>query len=1246
MKTSIIILTHNQLDYTKQCIESITKYTKEGSYEIIIVDNHSTDGTVEWLKQQNNIKAIFNNENLGFPKGCNQGIEIATGENILLLNNDTIVTKNWLDNLLACLYSSDDIGAVGPVTNSAAYYSTIPVNYMSIDEMHQFAASYNVSDPDKWEERLKLIGFCMLIKREAVDKVGLLDERFTPGNFEDDDYSVRLRKAGYRLMLCKDTFIHHYGSVSWKKDVNTYGRILSENEKKFKEKWGTDSSSYIIHKELIDQVHFPLDRELNVLQIGCQAGATLLEIKNRFKNARLYGVETNEAELNEAKQLGNIYKNINDVPNIKFDLILFTDDELLLTEELIRRLVSFLKESGIFLGKFLNIGYYKVIQQILSGQQPFIHHVNCYSYVQLETLFKQLNIKWNITGLSTFMNDDDRKFISDFERLYGKNIKSLLEAHYFIVKGEAVNQKLLGLLKQINEKEEFLDELSTLNKYYDFNEIFDLIKLVFERPIEILHKIAIHNFYIGNHDYVIPYLKEAFELDRTNADTIYNIAFVLSAYGEYELAYRYINMLNEEDDSVQKLKEEIKSKLDVWDEKNIVNSIDHNTEDITRKQFYNNLENANTQNEYINERDSIKVSIIIPVYNKLEFTKQCLEGIFRNTNPSLYEIIIVDNASTDGTKAYLNKIASEKITVIKNKSNLGFVEACNQGARVAKGKYLVFLNNDTVPQKNWLKEMIETIESDSCIGIVGAKLIYPTGLLQEAGGIIWSDGTGWNYGRGDIPSRPQYNFVKEVDYCSGACLLIPKELFNRVGGFDRRYSPAYYEDTDLCFSVRALGYKVIYNPRAEVIHYEGITAGTDLSSGMKKYRMINHAKFVDKWRGVLQEHFYPNVSNIHNAAIRNRSRKNILIIDKLLPWYDKASGSLRLFNIIKMLKQLGYFITFIALNGKGQERYVDILERMGIEVYASGSNRMVQSGMELDLNYILSLRFYDVVWLSFYDVAEACLDIIKRISPKSFIIIDTVDIHYLREMRMAEIHDNKDLYERAIQTKNRELNIYSKPDLIITVTSEDSKVLKRENPYFTIVEIPNIHDNLLNTNSYESRKDLLFIGNFNHIPNIDAINYFVGEVWPLVKEKIPDLKFYIVGNRSDEIIKLNDEDIIVTGYVPDTQPFLQSCRVAVVPLRYGAGMKGKIGEAMSSGIPVVTTTIGAEGMNLENGRHVLIADDKYNFAEHIVKLYYDSNLWNTLVENSKKHIQVNYSSEAVMKKLKNLFDNNVFSHEK
>ncbi|MEM5687389.1 glycosyltransferase family 2 protein [Bacillus cereus] len=166
MKTSIIVLTHNKLEYTKLCVESINQFTRKGTYELIIVDNNSTDGTVEWLREQDDIKVIYNQENMGFPKGCNQGIVLAEGDNILLLNNDTIVTHNWLENLINVLYSSDEIGAVGPITNSCSYYQAIDVNYKSIEEMHEFSRNKNVINNDLWEERLKLIGFCMLIKKK------------------------------------------------------------------------------------------------------------------------------------------------------------------------------------------------------------------------------------------------------------------------------------------------------------------------------------------------------------------------------------------------------------------------------------------------------------------------------------------------------------------------------------------------------------------------------------------------------------------------------------------------------------------------------------------------------------------------------------------------------------------------------------------------------------------------------------------------------------------------------------------------------------------------------------------------------------------------------------------------------------------------------------------------------------------------------------------------------------------------
>jgi GT2 family glycosyltransferase len=293
MITSIVILTYNKLKYTKFCIESIRKYTDKNNYEIIVVDNHSTDGTVDWLNNQRDMKKIFNEEGLGFPKGCNQGINIAKGDNILLLNNDVVVTPNWLMNLNKCLYSCEDIGAVGAVTNMCAYYQQINVNYNNMEEMICFAEKHNTSDKNKWEERLKLIGFCLSIKREVIDKVGLLDERFTPGNFEDDDYSLRIRKAGYRLMLCKDTFIHHYGSVTFGENPNEYYEVLRINRKKFEEKWGINWENSISY-EIIELIDKPKLEEFNVLEIGCGCGVNLIEIKNIFKNANVYGIESNK----------------------------------------------------------------------------------------------------------------------------------------------------------------------------------------------------------------------------------------------------------------------------------------------------------------------------------------------------------------------------------------------------------------------------------------------------------------------------------------------------------------------------------------------------------------------------------------------------------------------------------------------------------------------------------------------------------------------------------------------------------------------------------------------------------------------------------------------------------------------------------------------------------------------------------------------------------------------------------------
>jgi GT2 family glycosyltransferase/uncharacterized coiled-coil protein SlyX len=261
-------------------------------------------------------------------------------------------------------------------------------------------------------------------------------------------------------------------------------------------------------------------------------------------------------------------------------------------------------------------------------------------------------------------------------------------------------------------------------------------------------------------------------------------------------------------------------------------------------------------------------SIIIPVHNKVEYTEKCLEQLLQTLPPNFRgEIIVVDDASTDETPAALARWTQTdgRIRVLRNEQNKGFIGSCNAGAAAAHADVLVFLNNDTLPQSDWLPPLLRVLRERTNAGAVGGKLIYPDGTLQEAGGIIFSDGSGCNFGRNDkAPNAPLYNFLREVDYCSGALLATPRALFLSLGGFDTRYAPAYYEDTDYCFTLREMGRKVYYQPESVIIHFEGVSSGVDPKRGVKSFQTVNRVKFVEKWRHVLRRQ--PDAPNHYNFA--------------------------------------------------------------------------------------------------------------------------------------------------------------------------------------------------------------------------------------------------------------------------------------------------------------------------------------------------------------------------------------------
>ena len=641
------------------------------------------------------------------------------------------------------------------------------------------------------------------------------------------------------------------------------------------------------------------------------------------------------------------------------------------------------------------------------------------------------------------------------------------------------------------------------------------------------------------------------------------------------------------------------------------------------------------------------ISIIILCYNKLDYTKKCLKSIFANTTYSNFEVVVVDNASVDDTSGYLEAFG-DKIKFIRSKTNLGFVGGNNLAIESAEGEFVVFLNNDTEVKPKWLIGLQSIFNFYPNAGVVGSMLLFPDETLQEAGGIIFSDGSGWNYGRNDKSISSKYNFVREVDYCSGASLMVRKNILTTLGGFDNQYSPAYYEDTDLCFSARKLGYKVYYSPFSKVIHHEGITSGTDTSSGFKKYQLINKPKFERKWEDELKQQENKTSAEIFLSSNRKKG-KRILIIDDIPPFPDRASGALRHYHILKQMIDLGYSVTYVHLMGKSfndkhSQNYFAEFEMQGVEFFwfqyenwwsfrDSPESKSIKEDLLKALEF--ESRKFDLIYIAFWFIAEYFIDIIRNTLPNTPVLVDTVDIHFLREKRKAEISKLKKDFLQAEDTKIRELEVYQKADMIVTVTEQDRMEIKNHLSDKPIFLLPNVHDIIQVKVPFAERNDLLFVGSFSHDPNIDAVLYFVREVFPLIKRKLPNIKFYVVGNNPPEKIKnLNSKDIIVTGWVPEVKPYLEKCRISIVPLRYGAGMKGKVGETLSYGVPMVSTTIGAEGMGIENNVHSFITDDPKEFAEYTIKLYEDVDIWNRFSQNGKKLIDSNFSCENIKKKIK------------
>jgi GT2 family glycosyltransferase/SAM-dependent methyltransferase/glycosyltransferase involved in cell wall biosynthesis len=619
-------------------------------------------------------------------------------------------------------------------------------------------------------------------------------------------------------------------------------------------------------------------------------------------------------------------------------------------------------------------------------------------------------------------------------------------------------------------------------------------------------------------------------------------------------------------------------------------------------------------------------SIVIPVHSGAALTERCLRAIVAATTDVAYEVILVDDAADADTKALLGAVEGARIVV--NDENLNYLRSVNRGAELARGRHLVLLNNDTEPQPGWLGALMGRADSAPDIGVVAAKLIYPDGMLQEAGGIVWRDGSGWNYGRGGDAGAPEYNFVREVDYGSAAALLVRSEVWRDLGGFDDRFAPGYYEDADLCFAARAAGWRVLYEPRATVIHVEGASLGTDPSTGGKRHQEVNQPKFVAKWKGALADQLdQPGFERARLASDRHRG-PHALIVDHQVPMPDRDAGSLRMYHLIRNLIELGWRVTLIPDNFAGPEPYTSDLQGMGVEVLHGNVNvplNIAEHGPRTRLA-ILSRPY----------VAPRYMHLVRQYAPAARVAYDTVDLHYLREQRRAELEGNPTT-KKAEGFKALELGVARGSDVTLVVSEEEARHLRAEAPDLDVQVVPLANEVWPEVPAREGRSGLLFVGGFAHDPNVDAVLHLVRVIMPLVWREMPGVGLTVVGaNPPEEVRALASSGVAVPGWVEDLRPLLAGSVGLVAPLRYGAGVKGKVTEALGAGLPVVTTPLGAEGLGAVDGRDLLLASEPAAFAAHIVRLLRDAEAWEALSGAGQDLVRRTSSVEAQRAALRRL----------
>ncbi|MFH1202395.1 MAG: glycosyltransferase [Candidatus Omnitrophota bacterium] len=1283
---SIIIAHFNGKEMIKDCLDALygIAYPKN-KFEVIVVDNGSTDGSVRSIKNKYKKAIVLVNKINNYCKACNLGIVKSKREYVVLLNNDVVVGKRWLAELVKVIKSNNSIGAV-----TSKLFSGDTIQNAGLVGLPNFywderGAGKKVSEYNSIAEVDAISGTSVLYRRSALDQAGLLDEDFVMFG-EDVDLSLRMKKHGWKLVYVPGSLAYHkkHGSCDERfahEAIEKNRLLLVAKHYPHKLPSALIGNEYFIVKEgeqksgrffmLLPDIMFKLNKEHQGAIFNEVARDVFDELEKlvNYENKRLEEELKNILnDLIETRKDRDYQKNQSNQLQSRMNEVLIKDGQLIekdtqissLSSQLHSRMNELVLKSG----------------ELLEGRAEAGALKEELARLAEDLATKIIDIEENKEELTSYKDE-----LSNLSNQLQSRMNEVLIKDGQLIEKDTQISSLSDQVSALNQR--IKQQLDSLTAYKE--ELNNLSNQLQRRMEEIVHlRSELHGIYNS----------EGFRFVLRPLWTV-----ICSARASFRLLKHSIKQL-------------------IWFTIAIsltpfflFLSVSFLIENIFWRIFKPLLSIIVPKRRLVPFED-LKISLVIPNWNGIACLKECLPSVFsvKDFKEGKSEVLVVDDGSTDDSVEYI-KSNFPQVRLILNRKNKGFGFTCNRGVKQAKNELIVLINNDVVVTENFLEPLISHFRENDVFAVT------PKMYGWDRKTFVWGMHTGhfengyirlWNEsetGNGDRVYQPSPSV-----FAIGGGMVFRKKDFLWLGGFDDIYKPNCWEDIDISYRAWKRGLKIIYEPSSVIYHKGKVTLTYERQKEIKNellftWKNITDSKILNNHLNLLPKTLYQNKNRVafvkgffwafnflpqailhrflekrfiveQDSKIFNRimlyygnfvkrgfkhhqgTKPNVLVISRFFPFPLNVGGKIRIHTLTKLLSEKYNFHLLSLIDHYDEYKFIPELKKVFAEVYP------VLAKSELNLDFFSRL-FYPARYKAAYSYSQELIDRLIEIQKKEPIDIIQIEsnellylLDYIKHIPVVYTeHDisflaSKKSYYRTnnsfivsfLDDLNRfhfHTSRFVKIDKVITLSKEDEDVLRALFPRSDINLVPTGVD--LEHFSFQDKprnsKKLIYVGHYRHYPNEDAVVYFAKKIFPLIRKKMPGAEFWIVGSNPTSAVKIlaKEKSITVTGEVNDVKPYLDESSVFVNSNCVGAGIKGKVLEAMATGLPVVSTKVGSSGIDAKADEEILIADNPRAFANKVIKIITDNNLRERLIVEARWLVEKKYDWLKIIKKLDKLY---------